>query len=82
MGDDLSYGLNTLGLLCLWQCLVFSLTQHPAFSVAKRIAPSILGCTETTFVDFHLHVDSSNLFVRFSFNHFLADCQSEHLVPV
>ena len=22
MGDDLSYGLNTLGPLCLWQCLV------------------------------------------------------------
>ena len=21
MGDDLSYGLNTLGPLCLWQCL-------------------------------------------------------------
>ena len=20
MGDDLSYGLNTLGPLCLWQC--------------------------------------------------------------
>ena len=23
MGDDLSYGLNTLGPLCLWQCLYF-----------------------------------------------------------
>ena len=23
MGDDLSYGLNTLGPLCLWQCLDF-----------------------------------------------------------
>ena len=22
MGDDLSYGLNTLGPLCLWQCLI------------------------------------------------------------
>ena len=22
MGDDLSYGLNTLGPLCLWQCLL------------------------------------------------------------
>ena len=22
MGDDLSYGLNTLGPLCLWQCFV------------------------------------------------------------
>ena len=21
MGDDFSYGLNTLGPLCLWQCL-------------------------------------------------------------
>ena len=21
IGDDLSYGLNTLGPLCLWQCL-------------------------------------------------------------
>ena len=23
MGDDLSYGLNTLGPLCLWQCFAF-----------------------------------------------------------
>ena len=22
MGDDFSYGLNTLGPLCLWQCLL------------------------------------------------------------
>ena len=22
MGDDLSYGLNTLGPLCLWQCFI------------------------------------------------------------
>ena len=22
MGDDLSYGLNTLGPLCLWQCFL------------------------------------------------------------
>ena len=25
MGDDLSYGLNTLGPLCLWQCLVVTI---------------------------------------------------------
>ena len=23
MEDDLSYGLNTLGPLCLWQCFIF-----------------------------------------------------------
>ena len=23
MGDDFSYGLNTLGPLCLWQCLSY-----------------------------------------------------------
>ena len=23
MGDDLSYGLNTLGPLCLWQCYYY-----------------------------------------------------------
>ena len=24
MGDDLSYGLNTLGPLCLWQCFYYA----------------------------------------------------------
>ena len=27
MGDDLSYGLNTLGPLCLWQCFFFVLAK-------------------------------------------------------
>ena len=25
MGDDLSYGLNTLGPLCLWQCFYLNI---------------------------------------------------------
>ena len=28
MGDDLSYGLNTLGPLCLWQCLMEHLIEE------------------------------------------------------
>jgi len=28
MGDDLSYGLNTLGPLCLWQCFVIRVVFH------------------------------------------------------
>ena len=36
MGDDLSYGLNTLGPLCLWQC--FKLI--PKMKMVKSTPPS------------------------------------------
>ena len=29
MGDDLSYGLNTLGPLCLWQCFSYECSPKP-----------------------------------------------------
>ena len=28
MGDDLSYGLNTLGPLCLWQCFFLNIVKN------------------------------------------------------
>ena len=34
MGDDLSYGLNTLGPLCLWQCLQNSRSGISYFRIA------------------------------------------------
>ena len=40
MGDYLSYGLNTLGPLCLWQC--FKLAVQ-ACSVFQRLRNSWLG---------------------------------------
>ena len=33
MGDDLSYGLNTLGPLCLWQCLQNSRSSISYFHI-------------------------------------------------
>ena len=38
IGDDLSYGLNTLGPLCLWQCLWFSAELHKILSFARLFA--------------------------------------------
>ena len=37
MGDDLSYGLNTLGPLCLWQCF-FKLNVMFKFGFATQEA--------------------------------------------
>ena len=41
MGDDLSYGLNTLGPLCLWQCFLPQgvLTNRIHAQVAKSSFP-------------------------------------------
>ena len=33
MGDDLSYGLNTLGPLCLWQCFLYFVKQPGHFGL-------------------------------------------------
>ena len=36
MGDDLSYGLNTLGPLCLWQCLRLCVSSCPSVDLVLK----------------------------------------------
>ena len=42
MGDDLSYGLNTLGPLCLWQCLTPK-SKAPQLLFFKQVS-TLAGC--------------------------------------
>ena len=49
MGDDLSYGLYTLGLLCLWQC--FMVPNHWSNHVMVMIHRSGVVCAIMDFID-------------------------------
>ena len=42
MGDDLSYGLNTLGPLCLWQCFAHLQLSFQCFSGKLKKDQSVI----------------------------------------
>ena len=59
MSDDLSYGLNTLGPLCLWQCLYsyFILNKNIFFLASDFLASDSIAVA----IVFYLILKTSNI---------------------
>ena len=60
MGDDLSYGLNTLGPLCLWQCSKFVVRRMHRhllddIKIREQVEPTLL--TSSALFDLNINLD-------------------------